>query len=70
MANFNPMQFAMNIIRSNPQLANNPQAKQIIDVIQSGDSQRGQQLAQNYCKTYGVSPEQGYQQAMSFFTKH
>lgn len=69
MNNFNPMQFALNMIRQNPQIANNPRAQDMINVIQSGDSVRGQQLAENLCKTYGVTKEQAINEAMQFFTK-
>lgn len=57
MNNFNPMQFALNMIQRNPQIANNPRAQDMIKVIQSGDSARGQQLAENLCQTYGVTDE-------------
>lgn len=70
MNNFNPMQFALNMIQRNPQIANNPRAQDMIKVIQSGDSARGQQLAENLCQTYGVTKEQAMNQAMQFFTKH
>lgn len=69
MSNFNPMQFALNMIRQNPQIANNPRAQEMIKVIQNGDSARGQQLAENLCKTYGVTKEQAMNEAMQFFTK-
>lgn len=29
----------------------------MIDVIKSGDANRGQQIARNLCNTYGVKPE-------------
>lgn len=64
---FNPAQFAMNMIKNNPQVMNNPMAQNYIGVIQSGDAQKGQQLAENICKTYGVTPQQAIQQARQFF---
>lgn len=63
----NPMQYAMNMIQQNPQIMNNPMAQNYISVIQSGDAQRGQQLAENICKSYGVTPQQAIQQAKQFF---
>lgn len=59
--------FALGIIGSNPQIAQNPNARQMIDVIKCGDTQKGQQIAKNLCDTYGVKPEQAIQQARSFF---
>lgn len=63
----NPMQFAMNMIQHNPQVMNNPMAQNYINVIQSGDAQKGQQLAENICKSYGMTPQQALQQAKQFF---
>lgn len=59
--------FVGNIIASNPAIANNPQAQNYINVIQSGDANRGQQIADNICKTYGVSRDEALNQAMQFF---
>lgn len=64
---FNFMQMAMNLIGQNPQVANNPQAQNLIQVIQSGDAKKGQEIAQNLCQTYGVSPEDALKQAKQFF---
>lgn len=58
---------AMTMISNNPQIANNPQAKSMIEVIQSGDAERGRQIAENLCNTYGVSKEDAVKQARSFF---
>lgn len=63
----NPLQFAMGLINSNPTIANNPRAKELIDVIQRGDSQRGEQIAENLCKTYGVSKEEMLAEARKRF---
>lgn len=61
------MNLAMRMINQNPQIANNPQAKSMIDVIRSGDSERGKQIAENLCNTYGVNKEDAINQAKSFF---
>lgn len=60
-------QIAMNILSRNPTVANNPQAQEYLKVIQSGDAQRGQEIANNLCQTYGVSPEDAVGQAKRFF---
>lgn len=61
------LNLAMTMISNNPQIANNPQAKSMIEVIQSGNAERGQQIAENLCNTYGVSKEDAVKQAKSFF---
>lgn len=65
MPNF--MQMAMNLISQNPNIANNPQAQNLIQVIQNGNSEEGQKIAQNLCQTYGISPEDAIKQAKQFF---
>lgn len=67
MPGFNPMQIILNKVASDPRIQQNPQAQQLLQVIQSGDSKRGEELARNLCQTYGVTPEQGIQQAKNFF---
>lgn len=59
--------FAMQMLANNPNVANNPEAQQLLQVIQSGDAQRGQQVADNICKMYGVSREDAIMQAKKFF---
>lgn len=63
----NMMQFALDMIQNNPALQNNPNAREMINVIRSGDVERGQQIARNICDTYGVKPEDAIAQARSFF---
>lgn len=67
MLNVNPMQFAMNMLQRNPQVMNNPQAQGLMEVIQSGDATKGKQMAENLCKTYGVTPDQALEEARKFF---
>lgn len=59
--------FALNLISQNPNIANNPQAKAMIDVIKSGDAKKGEELARNLCSTYGVDPQEASKQAANFF---
>ena len=58
MNGLNLMQFAMNMLKQNPNVARNPQAQTMLQVLQSGDAQKGQQIAQNLCQTYGITPEE------------
>lgn len=61
------MQFAMQMLQKNPNIANNPNAQSMIDTLQNGSDQEREQLAKNLCNSYGVTPEQAVQQAKSFF---
>lgn len=65
--NFNPGQFAINMLNRNPQIANNPRAQELLQVIQNGDSAKGEQIANNLCTTMGVSKEQAIRDAKQFF---
>lgn len=58
---------ANKLIQDNPQIANSPRAREAIQAIQSGDSKRGIEIADNLCQSYGVSREEGIKQAMNFF---
>lgn len=64
---FNPGQFAINMLNQNPQIANNPRAQELLQVIQNGDSAKGEQIANNLCNTMGVSKEQAIRDAKQFF---
>lgn len=59
--------FAMNILAQNPQIANNPNAQNMIQAIQSGDDKRGEEIATNLCNAYGITPQQAVQDAKRFF---
>lgn len=67
MAQNNMIQFAMNLINRNPQVANNPMAQELIGVIQNGSEQQGETIAENLCKSYGVTKEQALADAKKFF---
>lgn len=64
---FNPAQMAMNLINQNPNVAANPQAQELMQIIQSGDSARGEQMANNILSSYGITKEQGLSDAKKFF---
>lgn len=63
----NPRDFAMRMIRNNPSITNNPIAQNYINVLQSGDAQKGQQIAQNILNSYGMTKEQAMQQVQQIF---
>lgn len=59
----------MNKLRSDPMLSKNPLAQNLFTCLQSGDSKKGEEIAMNLCKTYGITPEEACKQAMQFFTR-
>lgn len=63
----NMRDMALNLLMQNPNIANNPNAQEFIQVIQNGDSAKGEQIAQNLCNTYGMSKEDAIRNAKSFF---
>lgn len=63
----NVRDMALNILSRNPNIANNPNAQEFINVIKSGDSVKGAQIAQNLCDTYGVSKDDAIKNAKMFF---
>ena len=67
MAQNKMIQFAMNLINRNPQIANNPMAQELIGIIQNGSEQRGKMIAENLCKSYGVTKEEALEDARKFF---
>lgn len=64
---FDVRSFALNLLSQNPNIRSNPQMQDMLQVIQSGDSVRGQQIAENLCNTYGISKEDAISNARNFF---
>lgn len=58
---------ALNMIAQRPDIANNPNAQEMINVIRTGDSKRGTEIAQNLCNTYRESPNDATIKARKFF---
>ena len=63
----NPLQALISRAASSPSLSGNPNARAMLEVVQSGDSARGERIANNLLKTYGVSKEDALAQAKRFF---
>lgn len=59
----------MNRLRSDPTLSKNPLAQNLFACLQTGDSKKGEEIAMNLCKTYGISPDEACRQAMQFLTR-
>lgn len=54
-------------IQNNPQIANNPRNKEMIEAIKNGDDKKGEELARNLCNTYGDTPQGVIDKARKFF---
>lgn len=63
----NIQQFALNLIAKNPNIIQNEKQKHWVDVIRNGNSQEGEQLANNLLNTYGVKREDVPNIAQNFF---
>lgn len=59
--------FALNMISRNPNVANNPNTQEFINVIRSGDEERGKQIAVNICQNMGLTQEEAIGEAKKFF---
>lgn len=65
----NPMIAGMiNKLTTDPSMSSNPVAQNLLVAIKSGDSKKGEEIAKNLCNSYGVTPEEAYNQAMAFFS--
>lgn len=67
MVSRTPMQAMVNMIKANPAIADNPQAQAYLDVLESGDAEKGEELANNLLSTYGMTKEQALTEAKKFF---
>ena len=63
----NIMQFAMDMIQKNPNIATNKRNQDMINVLRSVDAAKGEEVANNLLKTYSADKEQTLTQARQFF---
>lgn len=59
--------FALNLLRQNPEKADTPLGRQLMQILESKDYSAGEQLGKNLCNTYGVDPKTCYEKGKSFF---
>lgn len=64
---FNPMIFALNVLGNNPRVTQDPRNKELIDILKSGDAERGAAKARELCQSNNTTPEEAAQKARSFF---
>lgn len=58
---------AIELLRTRPEVAGNPRAQEMLKVIQEGDDAKGEELANNLLRNYGITKEQGIEAAQRFF---
>lgn len=61
-----PSDILQQMMRSNPAIQNNPNNKPIISAIMNNDAKSGEQLAKNYCQSFGMDWNQALQSAKAF----
>lgn len=63
----NLKQIAIEALKRRQDIANTPQGQQFLQILQSGDDAKGQQMAQNICQSYGMSEEDAVNKVRQFF---
>jgi hypothetical protein len=56
-------------MNSNPQISNNPMAKNAIQMYQNGDTQGLKTLAENLCREQGITTDEAKQRVLSIFNR-
>lgn len=68
MGNYNGiLGFAIAQLQNNPNVRNNPQFQEMIQAIESNDSKRGEAIANNILRNYGVTKEEALGRAIQMF---
>lgn len=62
-----PIKAMLKTIKANPAIADNPQAQAYLDVLESGDAEKGEEVANNLLKSYGMTKDEALKQAKAFF---
>lgn len=58
---------AVRALESRPDVAANPRARDMLEIIRNGDAERGETVANNLLSNYGMTKEQGIEAARRFF---
>ena len=64
---YDAKQFAMNFMSQNKNLPNNPMIKQCTTLIQTANVERGEEMANNIPKSYGITKEERMRMAKQIF---
>lgn len=58
---------AIELLRKRPEIAGNQRAQEMLKIIQDGDDAKGEELANNLLRNYGMTKQQGIEAAQRFF---
>lgn len=61
-----PNDILQQLIRNNPAIQNNPNNQPILQALMNNDAKAGEQLARNYCQSFGMDVNQAVQSAKAF----
>ena len=59
--------FALKQLEQRPEISSNPLAREWVEVIKSGDVEKGEEIARNLCVNSGVTVQQALDEARRFF---
>lgn len=62
-----PIDLALRQLEQRPDVASNPIAREWLEVVRTGDAQRGEEIARNLCSNSGVTVQQAMEEARRFF---
>lgn len=66
--NLSPMQqLVLKMAKSNPNIANDPQARGYIQALESGDEKKCEEIANNLCETFKVKQNEAVDYAKNVF---
>lgn len=63
----NPYASMISMLKANPAIADNPQAQAYLQVLESGDSKKGEEIANNLLDSFGMTKDQALEKAKAFF---
>lgn len=63
----NLIDLALRQLQQRQEVTDNPIAREWLDVVRSGDSKRGEEIARNLCENSGVTVQQAMEEARRFF---
>lgn len=59
---------AMNAIQNRPDMRDDPIAKELVEIIRTGDDARGERLAMELCEKNGDTPQTAMTKVKAFFS--
>lgn len=63
----NPFQIAQQLAQQNPNLANNPNTQNMLQILADGNQKAGEEFANNWLRSMGLTKEQAMQMVQQRF---